>query len=62
MSIYKEDRLLGHVPIELSQIISYSLQESETNEVKLAVNGKRRQELGLVVPVNIVQEQRVNKR
>ena len=30
--------------------ISHFLQESETNEVKVAVNGKRRRELGLVVP------------
>ena len=42
--------LVGHVPIELSRIISYFLQDSETNEVKVAVNGKRIQEHGLVVP------------
>ena len=45
-----EDSLLPYVPIELSQIISYFLQESETNEVKGAVNGKRKLEFGLVVP------------
>ena len=50
VGIYKEDRLVGYVVIELSRIISYFLQESETNEVKVAVNGKRRRELGLVVP------------
>ena len=33
----------------------------ETNEVKVAVDGKRRRELGLVVP-DIMQEQRVNER
>ena len=42
--------LVGHVPIELSRIISYFLQDSETNKVKVAVNGKRIQEHGLVVP------------
>ena len=36
--------------MELSLIISYFLQESETNEVKIAVSRKRRQELGLIVP------------
>ena len=30
--IYKEVGLVGHVPIERSRIISYFLQESETNE------------------------------
>ena len=48
VGVYKEDRLVGQVPIELSRIISYFLQESEMNKVKLAVNGKRR-EFGLVV-------------
>ena len=50
MGIYKEDMLVGHVPIDLSRIISYFLQEIETNELKVAVNDKRRPELGLVVP------------
>ena len=42
VDICKEDRLVGHVPIELSPAILYFLQESETSEVKVAVNGKRR--------------------
>ena len=50
VSKYKEDRLVRHVPIELSRFISYFLQDSETNEVKVAVNGKRKRELGLVFP------------
>ena len=50
MGLYKEDRLAGHVTIELSEIIAYFLQESETNKVKVTVNGRRRQELCLVVP------------
>ena len=49
VGIFKEDRLVEHVPIELSQIISYFLQESETNKVEVVVNWKIRQ-LGLVVP------------
>ena len=50
VGIYKEERLVGHVQIELSRIISCFLEESETNEMKVAVNGKRRQELDLVFP------------
>ena len=50
MGLYKEDRLAGHVTIELSEIIAYFLQESETNKVKVTVSGRRRQELCLVVP------------
>ena len=50
VGVYKEDRLVGHVSIELSRIISYFFQESKRNEVKVAANGKTRRELGLVVP------------
>ena len=50
VGIYKGDSLVRHVPIELSRIISYFLQESETNKVEVAVNGKRRRELDLAVP------------
>ena len=52
VGIYKEDRLVGHVLIELSQIISSFLQERELNEVKVAVNVKRRRKLGFVDPGN----------
>ena len=38
VGIFKEDRLVEHVPIELSQLISYFLQESETNKVEVVVN------------------------
>ena len=62
VGIYKEDGLVGHVPIELSRIISYFLEDSETNEVKVAVNGKRTRELAWLTTVNIVPEQRVNER
>ena len=57
--LYKEDGLVGHVPIELSLIISYFLQDSETNEVKIAVSRKRRQELGLIVPSRTENKQMI---
>ena len=50
VGIYKENKLVGHASKELSRINLYFLQESGTNEVKVTVNRKRRQELGLVVP------------
>ena len=42
-------RLVCHNITEFSRIVSYFLQESETNEVRVAVNGKRRRKLGFVV-------------
>ena len=43
-------RLVCHNLTEVSRIVSYFLQESETNEVRVAVNGKRRRKLDFVVP------------
>ena len=42
-------RLVCHNLTEVSRIVSYFLQESETNEVRVAVTGKRRRKLGFVV-------------
>ena len=47
VGIYKDDRLVGHARLRISRIISYFLQQSETNELKVAVNEKRRREFGL---------------
>ena len=46
VGVFKEDILVGHVPIEVSRIISYFLQ---ADEVKVEVTGKRKHEIGLIV-------------
>ena len=43
--VYKNELLVGHVPIELSRLISYFLQGTETNEVKVQMPGKRKREI-----------------
>ena len=42
--------LVGHVPIELSMLLSRFLKASEKNAVEVKVCGKRRREVGLVIP------------
>ena len=42
--------LLGHVPIEISSLIDYFLKADESNSVSAQVTGKRKHEVGLVVP------------
>ena len=42
--------LVGHVPIELSMLLSRFLKASEKNAVEVNVCGKRRREVGLVIP------------
>ena len=50
IGVFKEDILVGHIPIEVSRIISYFLQANETDEAKVEVTGKRKREIGLIVP------------
>ena len=45
-----ETMLVGHVPIELSILLSRFLKASEKNAVEVKVCGKRRREVGLVIP------------
>ena len=42
--------LMGHAPIEISNIICYFLRADERNRVNVQVTGKRKREVGLVVP------------
>ena len=48
-SDYAETMLVGHVPIELSMLLSRFLKASEKNAVEVKVCGKRRREVGLVI-------------
>lgn len=56
VGVYKESPeegnldLAGHVPIELSRVLAGFLAASETNSLTVNVCGKRKREVGLVVP------------
>ena len=43
--------LVGHVPIELSSLVNNFLKANESNKLVAKVSGKRKREVGLVVPV-----------
>ena len=46
------DMLLAcHVPIEISSLIDYFLKADKSNSISAQVTGKRKCEVGLVVPV-----------
>ena len=40
----------GHLPIEISCLLTYFLEASSENKLNAIVIGKRKQEVGLVVP------------
>ena len=44
------ETLVGHLPIELSCLLKYFLQASPENNLIAVVTGKRKREVGLVVP------------
>ena len=50
----KQEKLVGHIPIELSQLIYHFLNESNENFIEASVSGKRKREIGLVVPAKYV--------
>ena len=55
VGIYKKnndgsEELVGHAPIELSSLLYHFLQASAENCVNVEIIGKRKREVGLVVP------------
>ena len=48
------EQLVGHVPIELSTLLSYFLNASIDHQLTSVVTGKRMREIGLVVPAKFV--------
>ena len=46
----KSERLVGHIPVEISQLINYFISAANTNTIIAVVTGKRKREIGLVVP------------
>ena len=51
LGVYKADgTLAGHLPIKLSRVLDYFLQQYEDNFIDAQVTCKRKCEVGLVVP------------
>ena len=46
----EQKELVGHVPVELSSLIYHFLNASSENRMTVEVKGKRKREVGLVVP------------
>ena len=47
----EQKMLVGHVPIELSSLMNNFFKANDSNKLVAKVSGKRKQEVGLVVPV-----------
>ena len=51
--MYHADKLIGHVPWELSKLVHQFITK-EGNKLMLWVTGKRKREVGLVLPAKYV--------
>ena len=49
-----EEYLLGHVQIELSSLLHHFLRENKSSSIKMKVIGKRKREIGLVIPAKFI--------
>ena len=50
----ESEQLIGHIPIETSQLINYFLEAATANTMTAVVTGKRKREIGLVAPAKYV--------
>ena len=45
-----ERELIGHAPVQLSSLLLHFMNADQNNFIKITVIGKRKHEIGLVVP------------
>ena len=66
LGLYREDEsgakhLVGHVPIELSCLLTNFLNSNPENKILATVIGKRKREIGLVVPAKFGAKTNIKK-
>ena len=54
VGLYKKDLLVGHIPIEISSLCFYFINQDPENKIIARITGKRQREIGLVVPAKII--------
>jgi len=56
-----ESKLVGHAPIELSSLLTHFLNADSGNFIKVTVIGKRKREIGLVIPAKFECYSKIKK-
>ena len=49
LGVFRDEKMVGHMPIELSKSMDYFLQQSAENCIHVEVTGKRKREIELIV-------------
>ena len=50
IGVFKNEELVGHIPSEISELLTHFIQNSPKNKMIAFPIGKRKREIGLVVP------------
>ena len=65
LGVYADETLVGHVPTEFSSLLHFFLEADKENRLICQVIGKRKRELGLVVPAkfmyNVLTKKKPNR-
>ena len=57
IGVHKDEKcslLVGHLPIEISNLFYHFLKKSSENKIIVKITGRREREIGLIVPANFV--------
>ena len=54
VGLCKRDLLVEHIPIEISSLCFHFINQGPGNKIKALITGKRRREIGLVVPAKLI--------
>ena len=54
VGLYKKDIVVGYIPIEISSLCFYFINQDPGNKIKALTTGKRQREIGLVVPSKLI--------
>ena len=54
VGLYKKDILVRHVPIEISSLCFYFINQDSRNKIKALATGKQQREIGFAVPAKLI--------
>ena len=54
IGVYKDEKLVGHIPSEISELLTHFIENSTTSKLTAFPTGKRKREFGLVACAKFV--------
>lgn len=60
-NVMDKKQLVGHIPVEIYQLVNYFIEVANANTIIAVVTGKTEWEIGLIVPSNFVYRENKNR-